>query len=120
MQAPVPIAIGKRGEILDRRIDGLLEHRLALVDLSRCPFRISRPNEFRSVHEFESVQAGAELYIVAIHPFERRRPGIENLDGLLGMRLVAGDAPHQRVLIRRVAVERHLRIVLAILRIADH
>jgi hypothetical protein len=93
---------------------------LALRDFLRRPFRIGPPHQLRGVHEFDTVQPRAKLHIVAVHPFEHRRPGIENLDGFFGMGFVAGDAPHQRILVRRVAIQRHFGIVFAMLRIAHH
>ena len=83
--AGVPVAVGKGGEVFEDRIENGTQHPPAAVAVLERPVWACGTDEFRSVHELETSQRGAQLFVLAGDLFQRARPGVEDFDCLVGM-----------------------------------
>ena len=103
--AGVPIPIGERGEVLNGRVNGAAQHLLKPPHLSRRPAGIGMADQLGGVDILETTQRRSENFVPAGKLRQRVRPRIHNLHRLFRVRLIAGQTPHQGILICRVAIE---------------
>ena len=93
---------------------------LESLDILRWPPVVGVANDLRGVDVLESVQGRRQFLVVAGDFLERAGPGVEDLDSLSRMGLVARNNPHQGILISSVGVLGKLGIVETLSRSSYH
>jgi hypothetical protein len=96
----VPVAVGVQAVAGQGRVPDVGEGALAAADGFRGPAVVSGvPEDLGGVDELEALDPGAELAVGAGDAGEGGGPDVEDVAGLVGVADVAGDRPHQGVLV---------------------
>ena len=103
-QQGVPIAVGKRGKILNDRIEYGVHHPFELIDVFLRPFFIGIPENFGGIGEFIAVNARTQYSVFPIDGFAFVGPSIDYLDGLFGIILIARNIPGDSVVVSGRAI----------------
>ena len=105
----VPVAVGGGVEVLDDRIEHICEQVLELLLVAVVPTCIRVADDLGGVDEVDPDHADQQLGVVAADRLERGRVGVQDLDRLVGMGLLAGDVPLDRVGVGRGSVPHQIR-----------
>lgn len=99
----IPIAIGERGKVQDRRQNGAKQHGGEALR-ARCIELASGAQNLRGVDHFERPQPGHQNRIRAGDSLEAARPTKDDRPGSCCKARLAGNGRHKRALVGGVAV----------------
>ena len=109
----IPISVGCWKIVLDERIINRQQHPFELRDILVLPARVRVTQDFRGIAKGVARPARQQFCVIVLEIPERSRPGVENFNRLLRVKLVAGDHPLERLAVGGIGALRQFPVANA-------